>query len=121
LRLQGRVIHSSIHLFIHVFFLSGKFYGPLFYSRHDAVVLTIMKGRDYGLPDYNKARATMGLERLTSFDQFLDINPELNATAEGRQVRLFFFLSSLSEVHEIWKYSSLTNSRVRRVTRWLKG
>lgn len=63
--------------------LRSKFYGPLFYSRHDAVLLTIMKGRDYGLPDYNTARREMGLEPIKSFDDFFKINPELGATAEG--------------------------------------
>ncbi|PVD36104.1 hypothetical protein C0Q70_03077 [Pomacea canaliculata] len=47
--------------------LRSKFYGPLFYSRHDAVVLTIMKGRDYGLPDYNTARRHMGLPPIANF------------------------------------------------------
>ncbi|XP_067686198.1 dual oxidase 2-like [Haliotis asinina] len=57
--------------------LRSKFYGPLFYSRHDSVVLNIMKGRDYGLPDYNTARREMGLDPITSWG---DINPWLNAT-----------------------------------------
>ncbi|XP_076455954.1 dual oxidase 2-like [Babylonia areolata] len=63
----------------------SKFYGPLFFSRHDAVVLTIMKGRDYGLPDYNTARRELGLPVLNDFDDFLRENPALNATADGRQ------------------------------------
>lgn len=64
--------------------IRNNFYGPLFYSRHDAVVLTIMKGRDFGLPDYNTARIEMGLEPLDNFDDFFNINPELNETAAGR-------------------------------------
>lgn len=60
----------------HLLFL-GKYYGPLHYSRHDLVSMTIMRGRDYGLPDYNSVRAEIGLQRIA---QFADINPWLNAT-----------------------------------------
>ncbi|XP_012943057.2 dual oxidase [Aplysia californica] len=57
--------------------LRSKFYGPLYHSNHDLVLLTIMKGRDYGLPDYNTVRETMGLPRVESFEE---INPWLNKT-----------------------------------------
>ncbi|ESO86842.1 hypothetical protein LOTGIDRAFT_235234 [Lottia gigantea] len=57
--------------------LRSKFYGPLFYSRHDSAMLTILKGRDYGLPDYNTARVKMGLEPIKNWT---DVNPELNST-----------------------------------------
>ncbi|KAK7092277.1 hypothetical protein V1264_008051 [Littorina saxatilis] len=66
--------------------IRSKFYGPLFYSRHDAVVLTIMKGRDYGLPDYNTARREMGLTPLNNISDFLVINPELNETQAGQDL-----------------------------------
>ncbi|XP_050407076.1 dual oxidase 2 [Patella vulgata] len=55
--------------------LRSKYYGPLFYSRHDAATLTIMKGRDYGLPDYNTALQSMGLEPIKTWEE---INPTLN-------------------------------------------
>ncbi|CAG5124174.1 unnamed protein product [Candidula unifasciata] len=55
----------------------SKFYGPLYHSKHDVVLLTIMKGRDYGLPDYNTVRVTMGLKEKISFE---DVNPWLNQT-----------------------------------------
>lgn len=35
---------------------------------------TVMKGRDYGLPDYNTVREQIGLRRMKSFE---DINPRL--------------------------------------------
>lgn len=59
-----------------VFFLTyvDKYYGPLHYSRQDHVAHTIMKGRDYGLPDYNTVRENIGLRRINSFE---DINPKL--------------------------------------------
>jgi hypothetical protein len=62
------------------FELEGKFYGPLHFSRHDAVAKTIMRGRDYGLPDYNTVRHQMGLDRITRWE---DINPWLNGTEPG--------------------------------------
>ena len=45
-----------------------------------------MKGRDYGLPDYNTARYELGFEPLTTFEDFFIINPELNKTEHGRKV-----------------------------------
>ncbi|KAH9505499.1 hypothetical protein Btru_057458 [Bulinus truncatus] len=55
----------------------SKYYGPVYHTTNDAVVLTIMKGRDYGLPDYNTVRKTLGLPQVNSFEE---INPELNRT-----------------------------------------
>ncbi|KAJ8306876.1 hypothetical protein KUTeg_014960 [Tegillarca granosa] len=54
--------------------LQSKYYGPLHYSRHDFVAQTIMRGRDYGLPDYNTVRKQMGLKTFTNWS---DINPLL--------------------------------------------
>lgn len=51
-----------------------KYFGPLHYSRLDHVAYTIMKGRDYGLPDYNTVREQIGFRRMKSFE---DINPRL--------------------------------------------
>ncbi|GFN94573.1 dual oxidase [Plakobranchus ocellatus] len=53
----------------------SKFYGPHYHPDHDAVLLAIMKGRDFGLPDYNSVRETMGLKAKTSFEE---INPQLS-------------------------------------------
>lgn len=57
--------------------LQSKFYGPLHFSRHDLIAQTIMRGRDYGLPDYNSVREQLGLKRLQEWGE---INPELNKT-----------------------------------------
>ncbi|KAL3836846.1 hypothetical protein ACJMK2_022259 [Sinanodonta woodiana] len=54
--------------------LQRKFYGPLHFSRHDLVAYTIMRGRDYGLPDYNTTRQHFGLQPLHTWE---DINPWL--------------------------------------------
>lgn len=53
-----------------------KSFGPLHYSRHDVAVLTIMRGRDHGLPDYQTARKALGLPDIRRFE---DINPTLFA------------------------------------------
>ena len=62
-----------------VFFVvfTGKYYGPLHFSRHDFVAQTIMRGRDYGLPDYNTVRKAVGLKPVTTW---AEINIELNKT-----------------------------------------
>ena len=52
----------------------GKVFGPLPYSRHDLAVLTIMRGRDHGVPDYNTIRKNYGLDPITDWK---DINPWL--------------------------------------------
>lgn len=55
----------------------GKYFGPLHFSRHDLVAQTIMRGRDYGLPDYNTVRVAIGLSPVR---QWHEINPWLNRT-----------------------------------------
>lgn len=61
-----------------VFCNTGKYYGPLHFSRHDLISMTIMRGRDYGLPDYNTVREQVGMTRVASFNE---INPWLNSTS----------------------------------------
>ncbi|XP_059143765.1 dual oxidase 1-like [Physella acuta] len=51
------------------------FYGTAYHTSNDAVLQAIMKGRDYGLPDYNTVRLTMGLPVKNSFEE---INTQLN-------------------------------------------
>ena len=53
---------------------SGKAFGPLQYSRQDLGVLTIMRGRDHGLPDYNTVRKSLNLGTIQTWK---DINPNL--------------------------------------------
>jgi len=53
----------------------GKVFGPLHFSRHDLAVLTIMRGRDHGVLDYNSARVAYGLPAVADWT---DINPWLN-------------------------------------------
>ena len=57
-------------LYIHV----GKCFGPLHFSRQDLTVMTIMRGRDHGLTDYNSARVAFGLPKVTRWE---DINPDM--------------------------------------------
>ena len=52
-------------------------YGPSHYSRTDGVVLSLMRGRDHGLLDYNSIRQHLGLQPARSFK---DINPDLSST-----------------------------------------
>ena len=55
---------------------TGKVFGPVHFSRHDLTVLTIMRGRDHGVLDYNSARLAYGLPAVT---KWTDVNPWLNA------------------------------------------
>lgn len=48
-------------------------FGPLHFSRRDLVALTIMRGRDNGLADYNGVRKAFGFDPVKNWT---DINPE---------------------------------------------
>uniref|UniRef100_UPI003AAC009E dual oxidase 1 isoform X1 n=1 Tax=Centroberyx gerrardi TaxID=166262 RepID=UPI003AAC009E len=50
-------------------------YGPLRFTRSDLVAMTVQRGRDFGLPSYNKVRQALDLPPVKTFE---DINPELN-------------------------------------------
>ncbi|KAK3106022.1 hypothetical protein FSP39_011167 [Pinctada imbricata] len=68
--------------------LQSYFYGPLHFSRHDYVAQTIMRGRDYGLPDYNTVREQMGLNKIKSWE-------EINPTLAKNKPEVFANLQSL--------------------------
>ena len=51
-------------------------FGPLHFTRHDLAVLTIMRGRDHGVLDYNSARLAYGLPAISAW---ADVNPWLDA------------------------------------------
>ncbi|KAL5010355.1 hypothetical protein ScPMuIL_012660 [Solemya velum] len=70
--------------------LQSKFYGPLHFARHDLAALTIMKGRDYGLPDYNTVRSCLGLKKKMTWEE---INPELYR-------KYFWIFEELSRVYK---------------------
>lgn len=70
-----------------LFLFSESFYGPLHYSRHDAVVLTIMKGRDYGLETYNRVREEIGLGKKSTWEE---INNETLKSSEVRMHPVLF-------------------------------
>jgi len=53
----------------------GKMFGPLHFTRHDLAVMSIMRGRDHGVLDYNSARVAYGLKAVTDWK---DINPWLD-------------------------------------------
>ncbi|XP_064643915.1 dual oxidase-like [Lineus longissimus] len=56
--------------------IRGMFYGLYHCSRLDATAIEIMRGRDFGLSDYQTATAAFGLQTPTKLK---DVNPELFA------------------------------------------
>ncbi|XP_030621162.1 dual oxidase 1 [Chanos chanos] len=70
--------------------LRDYMYGPLRFSRSDAVALTIQRGRDAGLPSYNQVRKALN---LSAVEAWADINRELNQT----DPKLFMDLAELYE------------------------
>ena len=63
-----RVFFKSLSLFLPPL---GRVFGPLDFSRRDLMAQNIQRGRDHGLPDYNTARVSLGLDRKENFS---DIN-----------------------------------------------
>jgi len=66
----------------------GKVFGPLHFTRHDLAVLTIMRGRDHGVLDYNSARVAYGLPAVADW---ADINPWLNAVDPRVRSQTIFY------------------------------
>jgi len=53
--------------------LRGKVFGPLEFSRRDLMAINIQRGRDHGTPDYNTARETLGLKRISNVKEYQDL------------------------------------------------
>ena len=51
--------------------LRGRVFGPLEFSRRDLMAVNIQRCRDHGTPDYNTARAAIGLKKITSVEEFM--------------------------------------------------
>uniref|UniRef100_A0A8C2FZY3 NAD(P)H oxidase (H2O2-forming) n=1 Tax=Cyprinus carpio TaxID=7962 RepID=A0A8C2FZY3_CYPCA len=66
-------------------------YGPLRFSRSDAVALTIQRGRDFGLPSYNQIRESLNMRPLLR---------ELAELYENDTSRLDLFVGGLLESQE---------------------
>ncbi|XP_073799398.1 dual oxidase 1 isoform X4 [Danio rerio] len=86
--------------------LRDYMYGPLRFSRSDAVALTIQRGRDFGLPSYNQIREALSMAPVNSFE---DINPKLKDTKLLKELadlyendisRLELFVGGLLETQE---------------------
>jgi hypothetical protein len=58
-------------------YFSGMFYGLYHYSRLDATAAEIMRGRDFGLSDYQSAMIALGLPMTSKLN---DVNPVLFAS-----------------------------------------
>ncbi|OQV13223.1 Dual oxidase [Hypsibius exemplaris] len=54
--------------------LRDHIFGPMEFSRRDLAAVNVMRGRDYGLPDYNAARRAYKLNALSNWS---DINKDL--------------------------------------------
>ncbi|XP_051976031.1 dual oxidase 1-like [Xyrauchen texanus] len=86
--------------------LRDYMYGPMRFSRSDAVALTIQRGRDFGLPSYNQVREGLNMPLVNTWEE---INPKLNNTKMLRELaflydndisRLELFVGGLLESQE---------------------
>lgn len=71
------VCDTRVFIFFCAVFQSDYMYGPLRFSRSDAVALTIQRGRDFGLPSYNQVRESFNIRPVSTWE---DINPKLKDT-----------------------------------------
>uniref|UniRef100_A0A671N5H5 NAD(P)H oxidase (H2O2-forming) n=1 Tax=Sinocyclocheilus anshuiensis TaxID=1608454 RepID=A0A671N5H5_9TELE len=71
--------------------LRDYMYGPLRFSRSDAVALTIQRGRDFGLPSYNQIRESLNMRPLLR---------KLAELYENDTSRLDLFVGGLLESQE---------------------
>ena len=62
--------------------VSDHCYGPLHFSRTDLSALTITRGREHGVPDYNTVRKKLNIQEVKTFEE---INPQLSQ--ENPEVR----------------------------------
>ncbi|VDP48191.1 unnamed protein product [Soboliphyme baturini] len=89
---EDRIIVSDLRDYV---------FGPLHFSRRDLTALTIMRGRDHGLPDYNTAREFFGLPRVADFK---GINPmhyrEDPAVRKFIEFKFYHFYKNLSKLYD---------------------
>jgi hypothetical protein len=68
----------------------------------DLTSINIQRGRDHGLADYNTARSSMGLEKITKFIEICPSNPKLASDLEdlyGDVDKIDLFVGGLAEDH----------------------
>ncbi len=90
--------HQTIDIKV-IHTLRNLLFGPPGAGGLDLISLNIQRGRDHGLPFYNEARAAMGLEPVTSFDQISD-DAQLNQSlqdAYGDVAKVDLWIGGLAE------------------------
>uniref|UniRef100_A0A915J7Z2 NAD(P)H oxidase (H2O2-forming) n=1 Tax=Romanomermis culicivorax TaxID=13658 RepID=A0A915J7Z2_ROMCU len=73
LGMASQIAERDDHVMVHD--LRDYLFGPMHFSRRDLAALSIMRGRDNGLMDYNSARKFFN---LTIAKKWSDINPQLH-------------------------------------------
>ena len=58
------------------------------FPRQDLMAINIQRGRDHGVPDYNSARRSMGLDPIKSFDTFIS---QTKTTVHVQDPEVFHF------------------------------
>lgn len=65
-------------------------------KRLDVAALDIIRDRERGVPRFNEFRRQYGLRQLTSFDDFIDVHPNVSASDKAAQSKL---VATLREVY----------------------
>ncbi|XP_078541091.1 dual oxidase 2-like [Lissotriton helveticus] len=72
--------------------LRDYWYGSIKYSRMDYVASRVQRGRDFGLPTYNRAREFLGLKPLNNFKEFNTSVAEKLSELYGKDISKLEFL-----------------------------
>jgi hypothetical protein len=78
----------------------------------DVAALDIIRDRERGVPRFNEFRRQYGLRQLTSFDDFIDVHPNVSATDHAEQVKLVGILRDVYGQHVCDASKIITRSQL---------
>ncbi|MEO7965746.1 MAG: peroxidase family protein, partial [Gemmatimonadaceae bacterium] len=78
----------------------------------DVAALDIIRDRERGVPRFNEFRRQYGLRQLTSFDDFIDVHPNVSAADHAEQQKLVALLREVYGQHACDASKIITRSQL---------